>query len=430
MNAKTLYLLIAVAIVAVVGAIALRMSHSPRVESDEQAKPLLPSLAGHVNDVSAITLTGAGGKPIATMKRAGDGWHIVERSDYPADITEIRGLLVKLDRATLVEAKTSNPKHYADIAVDDVAGKEAKGVLVTLTGVAPPNKVIVGNYSGTSQGTFVRRDGEAQSWLASGNLNVPKSLAEWEKRDIADIPAAKIASIALVAPDGKTLRMHKQAADDANFTVDDAPKGRSVNNGTLSTIATTFSGLRVDDVESARGKPAPAQAAKAEFETFDGVKITAVAWNEGSKDYVQFAASLDAPTAEKQIADEQAKAKADYDKAAAAQKAQANDKASSTDKAGEPAKPRAISDPEGDKKARLADLDKQVASLNATFSGWTFVLPGYVYGNLTKTMNDVLMPLPAKKPEADAAKSVSPSAASSSAGSSKLPLKAKEAPST
>ncbi|HJU23527.1 MAG TPA: DUF4340 domain-containing protein [Casimicrobiaceae bacterium] len=426
MNAKTLYLLVAVAIIAVVGAVALRMSHSPRVESDEQAKPLLPGLAGHVNDVSAITVTGAGGKAIATMKRAGDGWHIVERSDYPADVTEIRGLLVKLDRATLLEAKTSNPKHYADIAVDDVTGKDAKGVLVTLTGVAPPNKVIVGNYSGPSQGTFVRRDGEAQSWLASGDLNVPKSLPEWEKRDIADIPAAKIASVTLVAPDGKTLRMHKPAADAANFVVDDVPKGRTVNNGTASTIATTFSGLRVDDVESAKDKPAPAQAAKGEFETFDGVKIAAVAWNEGGKDYVQFAASLDAPAAEKQIADDQAKAKADYDKVVASHKSSTNDKPSSGDaKAAEPAKPRAVSDPESDKKARLADLDKDIASLNASFSGWTFVLPGYVYGNLTKTMNDVLMPLPAKKPEVDAAKS-----ASSSTGSSKLPIKAKEAPST
>lgn len=422
MNVKTLYWLVAVAIIAVVGAVALRMSHARTAESDEQAKPLLPGLGGHVNDVSAITVTGAGGKPIATMKRAGDGWHIVERSDYPADITEIRGLLVKLDRATLVEAKTSNPKHYADIGVDDVAGKDAKGVLVTLTGVAAPNKVIVGNYSGTSQGTFVRRDGEAQSWLASGNLNVSKSLPEWEKRDIADIPAAKIASIAVVTPDGKTLLMHKQAADDANFAVDDVPKGRTVNNGSVSTIATTFSGLRVDDVESAKDKPAPAQAAKAEFETFNGVKIAAVAWNEGGKNYVQFAASLDTPAAEKQIADDQAKAKAEYDKAAASDKPPANVKPSSADaKAAEPAKPRAVSDPDGDKKARLADLDKEVASLNASFSGWTFVLPGYVYVNLTKTMNDVLAPLPAKKPEADAAKSAS---------SAKLPVKAKEVPNT
>src|SRR5579884_2532172 len=201
MNARTLYLLVAVAIVALGVAVAIRMSREPQAEADAQSKPLLPTLSGHVNDVSAIAITAAGDQTIVTVKRAGDGWHIVERWDYPADITEIRGLLVKLDRATLLEPKTSNPKRYAEIGVDDVASKDAKGVLVTLSGVAPPNKVIVGNYSGTSQGTFVRRDGEAQSWLASGNLTVPKALAEWEKRDIVDIPAAKIASITLTAPD-------------------------------------------------------------------------------------------------------------------------------------------------------------------------------------------------------------------------------------
>jgi hypothetical protein len=56
-------------------------------------------------------------------------------------------------------------------------------------------------------------------------------------------------------------------------------------------------------------------------------------------------------------------------------------------------------------QARLDTLSKQVDALNGTFSGWTFVLPSYAFGNMTKTMSDVLVPLtPANKPEAAGAK--------------------------
>ena len=44
-------------------------------------------------------------------------------------------------------------------------------MLVSLDGLKQPVKLIVGNYNGAGGGgTFVRRDGEAQSLLVKGNL--------------------------------------------------------------------------------------------------------------------------------------------------------------------------------------------------------------------------------------------------------------------
>ena len=384
MNARSLYVLIAAAVVAVGAAVALRSLHAPRTDADERDQPLLPALRGHVNDVSGITVTGAGGKVVVTLVRGKDGWTIAERSGYPADIGPIRELLVKLDRATLVEPKTGNPKRYRDIGVDDVKDAGAKGVHVDLAGLANPVGLIVGTF-GPSSGTFVRRDGEAQSWLASGNLDVPKTVAGWEKRDVVDLPAARLASISLRAPGGGKLDLYREHANDASFKVVDVPAGRKVEQGQAATVAAALSGLRVDDVAAAKDAPPPERTHKALYVAFDGVGVDAVAWTKGGKNYAQLAAKLDRAAARNRIVDDQARAKSAYEAAVAAHADHA------------PPKPLAVSDPASDLQARLDALDGQVDALNRAFSGWTFVVSSYVFDNMTRTMSDMLVPIEAKK---------------------------------
>ena len=191
MKTKTLYILIAAAVLALIVAVVMNRSSAPQSDVAAQAKPLLPGLKEHVNDVSGITLVGAGNKTLLTLRRDKDGWVIAEKSNYPVDMTKVREFLLKLSQATLLEQKTSNPKRYAELGVDDVKDTDAKGVRVDIAGSrAADSKLIIGNYNGGGGGgTFVRRDGDAQSWLATGNLTVAKNAADWEKRDLADIAA-------------------------------------------------------------------------------------------------------------------------------------------------------------------------------------------------------------------------------------------------
>src|SRR5262249_3147852 len=80
--------------------------------------------------------------------------------------------------------------------------------------------------------------------------------------------------------------------------------------------------------------------------------------------------------------------------------AEANAKAASDTEA---AKPLAVSDPAKDKEQRLKASNDEVAALNKTFSGWTFVLPGYKFSNVDKSIDDMLKPLEQKKPDAKTA---------------------------
>ncbi|HEX3897181.1 MAG TPA: DUF4340 domain-containing protein [Rudaea sp.] len=405
MKTKTLYILIAAAVLALIVAVIMNRASAPQSDVAQQAKPLLPGLKEHVNDVNGITLMGAGAKTLLTLRRDKDGWVIAEKSNYPVDMTKVREFLLKLSQATLLEQKTSNPKRYAELGVDDVKDNDAKGVLVDIAGLPQPSKLIIGNYNGGGGGTFVRRDGDAQSWLANENLTVAKNAGDWEKRDLADIAATRVRSVMLTSGDGKTTKVYKDQPGDANFKIADVPKGREASSEfAANNLGSVLANFRADDVAAAKDMPPSDKPNKAHYTTFDGVHVDATLWQKDNKDYGQFTASLDTDAANADIEKAQAKAKADYDMAVAA--AKKSDNAKSADakpaeaKSAESPKPLALSDPAKDRQEKLDALNDEVAALNKTFAGWTFTLPTFKYVDMTKSMDDLLKPLETKKPDA------------------------------
>jgi len=414
MNAKTLYALIGAAVLALAVAFFINSSKKPQSDVAAQAQRLLPELHGHVNDVSAITLTGADNKVLATLKRGQQGWLVAEKADYPADVAKIREFLLKLDQATLTEQKTENPKRYAELGVDDVSEKDAKGVLVDIAGLAQPLKLIIGNFNGAGGGgTFVRRAGDAQSWLASGNLTVAKNTSEWAKRDLADIASTRLQSIVLTDAEGKMLKIRKDQRGDANFKVADVPAGRETSSEFVAnSLASVLSGLRADDVVPAKDNAPPEKVHKARYAAFDGLVVEATVWDQGGKDYAQFSAHLEAAAANADIDKEQAKAKAEYDAAVEAANKKVAEEKSTTGKeaeanakaASEVPKPLAVSDAAKDRQGKLDALNTEVEVLDKTFTGWVFVLPSYKFADMTKSIDDMLKPLEQKKPDAKDAK--------------------------
>ena len=420
MNRKTLIGLVVAALVAIAIAIALNHSSRPLSEGGgEQTTYLVPALRDHVNDVNKVVVVGAENKTIATITRGNDGWSIDEKGGFAADTGKLRELLLKIADAKLLEQKTSVKDKYATLGVEDVDGKDAKGVEIELDGLAQPVKLIVGN-SNAHGGTFVRRVGEAQSWLASGAITVDKKPENWLHKDLVDIPASRIASVEIARPDGKTVRVAKDAEGDANFKLADVPKGREAGSEyTINGLASTLGGLRFDDVIAAKDAAPPDHPLKAHYATFDGVMIDVVAWEKDGKDYAQLTALVDDERANQHVGVEQAKAKSDYDAAVAAQQkgatadaAKTNDAAKpAANAAGEPPKPLAVSDPAKDREQKLAALDKEVADMNARFKDWTYVLPPYKYASMNKSEDDLLKALDTKKDDKKPAAGTKPATA-------------------
>lgn len=398
MNRKTLIGLALAALVAIVAAVALNRANKPVSEGGESSAYLAPGLREHVNEVDKVVLTGAGSQTIATLARGATGWGVSEKGGYAVDTGKLREFLLKLADAKRLEQKTANKDKYAALGVEDVSGKDAKGVQVELDGLAQSLKLIVGSPSQRGGDMFVRRVGDAQSWLASGMPSVAKGAAAWLKQDLLDIAAERIESVTIEHPHGQRVQVAKDAAGDANFKLADIPKGREAGaEYSANGLASTLAALRFDDVAPAAEAIPDDTALKARYATFDGLVIDALAWEKNGKDYARFNASLDAAQADKGIAAAQAKAKAEFEAASAAKPADSKD-SSATQKVDEPVKPLALTDPARDRANRLGALNKQVADLDASFHGWTFVLPAYKYASINKSVEDLLKPLQADKP--------------------------------
>ena len=378
MNQKTLIGLAVAALFAIVIAIVVNHANRPQSEAggEKETAYLVPALKDHVNDVDKVVITGAESKPVATLTRGANGWSIAEKNGFAADTGKLREFLLKLADAKLVEQKTSSKEKYAALGVEDVADKDAKSVEIELGGLQKPVKVIIGNAN-QHGGTFVRRAGEAESWLASGSFSVDKKTDSWLRKDLTDIAATRIASIDITRPDGKTVRLAKAAEGDANFKLADVPKGREAGSDyAINGPASTLGGLRFDDALPAKDAPPAEKPLKARFATFDGLIVDVTAWDKDGKDYAQFSASEDEKTASAHVDATLAKAK--------------------SDEATKPADAKAetpAADPAKERDAKLAALKKEADDLNARFKDWTFVLPAYKYAAINKAPDDFLKPL-------------------------------------
>ncbi len=399
MNQKNLIGL-GVATLAVI-AVAFGVQHARKPVSafSDQAGTLVADLGNHLNDVSRIVVTTANKNVALTLSKKDGTWTIAEKGGYAADLGKLREYLLKLADAKLIEKKTAKADRFADIGLSDMSNPKAKGIEVEIDGLSAPVNFIAGIYNAQGGGTFVRRTAEQQSWLATGNLIPEKDPANWLHKELANIPADRVASVTITRADGKTLRVFKDSAADAHYTIADVPKGREPSSEFAANgLASVLADLKLDDVASAKDVPIPDKVTSVRYATFDGVLVDASTWQVGEKHYVAMTASEDMDLAQKhadaELANETAAAAADKTKVAA----EKSDAAKSADK--DEAKPAA--DPVKNREQRLAAIASEVQTLNASFKGWSFVLPGYKLSNIDKSMEDMLKPLEAKTPEVKA----------------------------
>lgn len=395
MNSKTVIGLGAAAVVAIAIAAGISLSRKPVAQTAQAAGEVLPGLADRLNDVTRVSLSGPGQKPIATLEKGDARWTLKEKGGYTADAGKVRELLLKLGQARLVEAKTTNEQRYAEIGVGDIAAADAKGVLVVLDGLPQPAQLIVGIMNPRSDATYVRRAGDKQSWLAKGSLVPDKITTNWLDKSVADIAAARVREVVWSRPGGKSARLFKNEPTDTHYALAELPKGRELaSDFATNTQATVLAGLNFDDVIAAAeaAPPADGKVYRATFTSFDGVVVDVTGWKKDEKFYAQLAARKDAALFDASVAAAQAKARSEWE----AQQSAADDAA----KSGAAAAPLAVADPAKDRARRSAAVDAEVATLSQRFAGWTFVLPQYKAANLEKSSDEFLKPLADKKADA------------------------------
>ncbi len=403
------------AALVVLGAVALIAQYDPQPPAPGGGL-LLPDLGEDLDQVTRVSVVGAGSAPVATLERGEDGsWSVAEKDGYPADTEKIRRTLISLAEARIVEPKTANPDFYDRLGVEGVEAESAGGVAVTLTGADMPVNVIVGDTEGTSQ-VYVRQADQAQSFLVDRNPDVGNETTDWLATDILAIPGSRMARVTVTHPDGEVVSVSKADPEQSNFNLEEMPPGRELQYASVANVmGNVLSSLNLQDVEPRTETDEPVTVT--EFVTFDGLMITAESVEREDEPWVALRAEFRAPAEESEpeagAAQEDAAANTadeagddmdavadDTEVATAEAEADGTDvataeaEADGTDVATVEAEADGTDATAVEGETGSTDVAAEALDLNRRLSPWRFRIASFQFDQMTRRLDDLLRDLP------------------------------------
>jgi hypothetical protein len=299
MHARSLILLASATAALVAIAIVVLASGDRGVSRAAPGQSAFPALAARLGDVASVTVSRDG--TTMTLIRDGDNWLVAEKGNYPANAAKISQIVRAMADLTLVEPKTQNPDLYPRLEVEDPGNGKSTLVAVKDKSGGDLAQAIVGKrrydrLGAGNDGVYLRKAGEAQSWLARGTLDPSGDAASWLDRQIIDISEKKIAKVTLTQADGSKLVISRSAPE-AKFAVEDAPADAKFKSETATSgPATALETLDLDDVKPAGELPVPDKnVVTASFTTFDGLTVDLRLMERDKADWIAVSAAGSGP---------------------------------------------------------------------------------------------------------------------------------------
>lgn len=357
-NKRALTILAVATVLVVVTAIVARQETTSVPKHNEK---LFPELLAQINDTAEIIGTSQEGT-FTLLAREGR-WLVKEKHEYPADTDKVHQLLVGLSQLRRVEPKTSNPALYSKIGVEDVATEGAKSLHITLRtgGGRALADVIVGTRRLSKANLslseyFMRLAGNAQSWLVEGKIPEEKSVLNWLKRDVLELDAGRVREVRVTHADGQEVVVRREDPSVADYKLVGLPEDAEIETYTVNSIANTLTNLTLDDVKPATDVSFTGKRLLAvELTTFDGLRVSMQSLKDGKQHFARF--------------------RAEFDSSSVAPSREAKDENTKAYETGLK-KPDAVK--------------KEVDTLNARWTDWVYLIPGYRIDSLTKKKSDLL----------------------------------------
>ncbi len=258
---------------------------------------VLPGLTRQSDSIGTVELR-QGDKKM-TLKREGPAWKIAERDGYPANPERVRSLLMALARTELVEARTASRDKWKALELEDPTAKDAKsrslrildakgGALGELVlGKARPDA-----FGPGKGGIYVRRPGEAQTWLAMGDPKGGVDIKDWLALTPFETDSAKITKVTAEHPGEEPLVVEKGDGKEVKFKLAKIPAGMKVKQGVnVEHLATGFASLEIEDVRRLAQTPTGDQVSVLKLETEGGPLVTFRIRKDGEASWISFSAA-------------------------------------------------------------------------------------------------------------------------------------------
>jgi Domain of unknown function (DUF4340) len=400
MNPKVFLVLAAITVVTTAGAVFAVLSQPTTTTLQFVDEPAFPSLRADPDAVAKITLTTPSGN-ITLVRETGDRWAVLERYGYPVDRSQVRELVVALADMRLIERKTAQPEHYGRLEVEVPDAEDAKSRLVRLEAADGTvlAEAIIGKQrhrlTGTEpSGTYVRRPGEATSWLASGGVQIGEEVTRWLDHEIVDLNERAIERIA-IEPVAEAGYVVERDGPGEEWRMGDVAEGEALKEDPdFARLTGALSSLRLEDVKPRNQLSWPAESSLARIRTFDGLEMTVRLAKVDDQYWATFDARAIEPTEGAASAPQAEATSGSADEAQSAPEAGAG---SAGDQESEAAASEAAAqgsagatEPEGTEEVQLEEVDPPPApaELSRRLDKWAFQIPEHLFNRLTTARSE------------------------------------------
>ncbi len=285
MKTRTIIILSAAAVLVLGLGLVFGTGNREQQDTSPLGQLAFPNLAPKLQDAAKLEIARHGST--LRLLRNGAVWGLADRHQYSAAQGKVRALVAALTELKLEEPRTANPGDYARLGVEDPQGKDANSTMLRVLDAngGAIAELIAGHQRGS--GIYVRRPGEAQSWLAEGQVSVSAEAMDWIDDTVADVDAVKVASVT-VTRDGQTLRFARQNGTMALVAPATHPQ---LDPFKLEDLTRGLQKLKLTEVQPA--PPPGTELGRAVVTTTDGLNITVTVNLSGQDVWLQLAASGD-----------------------------------------------------------------------------------------------------------------------------------------
>lgn len=255
-----------------------------------------PALESRLPEITKVELHTAGKDAFTLEEATANYWVAPAKASYGIDLSQLRKTLRALATAKVVEVKTANPAWHEKLKLQDIA--DAADTTVEITAYAGDEPVIAVLLGRTGQGgQYIRRVGEDQTWLIDKVLHPGATPSDWLDKSLVNIKRADLRSAEVTPVEGDSWSLQRLGDDTTDFVLKPAaPEGRERNGANSNRLLSGLSNLRLLDVRNANEADADAAWHQVTFQRFDGLSVTAKVRQDGSKYWLQLAASRGEPT--------------------------------------------------------------------------------------------------------------------------------------
>ena len=244
-----------------------------------------------VNAVASMTIADSESK--VTLVKGDKAWQVQDRGGYPANFDEIRDTVVKLSRLKIGRSFSTSPESLARLSLLAPSAVDATGVGKQITLKDQSGKIITDvilgqtrdTDNGGSGGQYLKKVDADTVFLVDGSFQFLKTApAQWLKKEILDVKAEDVASVACYAGDPRNpvyTLSRSQRGEPARMTP--VPPGRTADMAKIDQVFDALAPLTLDDVQAGDGETPAAGSDQPSlvYQLYDGRRISIFPASDG-----------------------------------------------------------------------------------------------------------------------------------------------------